>query len=537
MPSELLLPIFSIKRLVALMLMGLACLSAPAYALEKVALQLKWKHAYQFAGYYAAKELGYYEAAGLDVDIRPLQASQSVVDEVVSGRANYGTGSSGLLLSRQGGAPVVVLAAIFQHSPYVVITQAPSDNQGIKSINKKPILFRPLSDELTVFLQRENIDLSTILPASSGMDTVEQLMSKKVAAISAYVSNEPYRLSQSGYPFAIYSPRSANIDTYGDNLFTTSNELSRNQQRTERFRVASIQGWEYALSHPDESAAIVQKYAPDESANKIAFERSKIEPLIKNDLVPVGFMNQARWEHTADIYKQAGSLRPDFSLVGFIYDPNSLKNVSWLYSALTASVIAGLCLSALAYYIWRLNRRLALSLTKVQHLANHDTLTGLPNRGLFSDRLQRAILKARREKTLFALLYVDIDRFKSINDQYGHAAGDEVLKAACNRMMACIRDSDSLGRLGGDEFVVLLEDLRDPDDALEIAKKIQASIALGVSVGGEFIDTTISIGISIYPKDSDTEDGLFKRADTAMYRSKMSGRNSIHLYADTSQEG
>jgi diguanylate cyclase (GGDEF)-like protein len=173
----------------------------------------------------------------------------------------------------------------------------------------------------------------------------------------------------------------------------------------------------------------------------------------------------------------------------------------------------------------------------VQHLANHDTLTGLPNRGLFSDRLQRAILKARREKTLFALLYVDIDRFKSINDQYGHAAGDEVLKAACNRMMACIRDSDSLGRLGGDEFVVLLEDLRDPDDALEIAKKIQASIALGVSVGGEFIDTTISIGISIYPKDSDTEDGLFKRADTAMYRSKMSGRNSIHLYADTSQEG
>ena len=170
----------------------------------------------------------------------------------------------------------------------------------------------------------------------------------------------------------------------------------------------------------------------------------------------------------------------------------------------------------------------------MQHVANHDSLTGLPNRALFADRLQRAILKARRDKSLFALLFIDIDRFKSINDQFGHAAGDEVLKASCNRMMACIRDSDSLGRMGGDEFVVLLEDLRAPEDALEIAKKIQSAIALGVSVGGELIDTTISVGISIYPDDADTEEGLFKRSDEAMYRSKMSGRNSIHLYSDIS---
>ena len=95
--------------------------SQSAFALEKVTLQLNWSHAYQFAGYYAAKEMGYYQSAGLDVDIKPLQAGQDVVTEVVSGRANYGTGTSGLLLARQEGAPVVVIAAIFQHSPYVII--------------------------------------------------------------------------------------------------------------------------------------------------------------------------------------------------------------------------------------------------------------------------------------------------------------------------------------------------------------------------------------------------------------------------------
>jgi len=244
-------------------------------------------------------------------------------------------------------------------------------------------------------------------------------------------------------------------------------------------------------------------------------------------------MNEARWQQTVAIYKEGGSLNPEFSLNGFVYDTSPQKGTRALYNALTISIIVSFIFFAGAYFVWRLNRRLTSSLSQVQHLANHDSLTGLPNRALFNDRLQRAILKARREKSLFALLYIDIDRFKSINDQYGHSAGDEVLKASCNRMMACTRDSDSLGRLGGDEFAVLLEDLRSPEDALEIAKKIQSAIALGVSVGGELIDTTISVGVSIYPNDADSEEGLFKRADTAMYRSKMSGRNSISMYADT----
>ncbi|QWD77364.1 GGDEF domain-containing protein [Polynucleobacter sp. MWH-Svant-W18] len=525
----------SLFKCTSIMLLGLALFSPSAFALEKIVLQLKWSHAYQFVGYYAAKEMGYYESAGLDVDIKPLQAGQDVVTEVVSGRANYGTGTSGLLLARQEGAPVVVMATIFQHSPYVIIAKRFTNNQSIHDLSGKPILLRRLSDELLVYLKREKVNLKNLTDSSPGMDTVEKLIDGSVSAISGYISNEPYRLSQAKFPYDIYSPRSIGIDMYGDNLFTTSDELSKNGQRAERFRVASLQGWEYILSHPDEAAAIIQKYAPEETNKKILFERDKLNPLIRADLVPVGFMNQARWRHTASIYIEAGGLDPNFSLKGFIYDPNPKKDLSLLYIAFGCTLFVLLVVGGIGYYIFRLNRRLRETLSQVQHLAHHDTLTGLPNRALFADRLQRAILKARREKTLFALLYIDIDHFKSINDQYGHHAGDEVLKAACNRMMACIRDSDSLGRLGGDEFVVLLEDLGSAEDALEIAKKIQSAIALGVSVAGEPINTSISIGISIYPNDADSIEDLFKCADTAMYHSKMNGRNSIHLYTKTPQ--
>lgn len=507
----------------------------PVYALEKVALQLKWSHAYQFAGYYVAKELGYYQAAGLEVDIRPLQPNIDVVQEVVAGRANYGTGTSGLLLARQNGMPVMVLATVFQHTPYVLIAKKFKEGQSIKDLDDKPILLRRLSDELFVYLQREHVVLSKLNAAASEMDTVEQLVSGKVAAISGYVSNEPYQLLEKGFPYQIYSPRSIGIDMYGDNLFTSNAEQDKYPDRTERFRIASLQGWEYALNHPAETLQIIQKYAPHESIKKLQFEAEQINPLIKADLVPVGFMNQARWQQTVKIYQEAGTLRPNFSIDGFVYEPNPKKDVSMVYGALLLTVIALFLVGSVVYYIWRLNQRLRHSLLQVQHLANHDVLTGLPNRALFVDRLQRAILKARREKSLFALLYIDIDHFKQINDQYGHAAGDEVLKACCNRMMASIRDSDSLGRLGGDEFVVLLEDLRDPQDALEIAKKFQAAVSLGVSASGEQIATSVSIGIAVFPLDSDSAEGLFKRADAAMYRSKQTGRNSIHFHSEPNQ--
>lgn len=523
------------RRLIAFLYAGViasAILLAPsAFALEKVTLQLKWNHAYQFSGYYAAKELGYYRDAGLDVQIAPLQTGKDVVHEVASGKANFGTGSSGLLLARQDGAPIVVLAAIFQHSPYVLIARKFKEGQTIHDLNGKPILLRRLSDELIVYLKREHIDQRNVIGSAPGMDTVEQLKAGKVSAISGYASNEPYLLQSAGVPYEIYSPRSAGIDIYGDNLFTSEAEVKKSPERVELFRQASLKGWEYILNNPEKAQEMVRKYDPNISPQKLEFEISKINPLIRSDLVPVGFMSEGRWKHTVEIYREAGALNQNFDLAGFIYDPNPKRDLKWAYGGLIITAIALLIISAALYYIFRLNRRLRHSLEKVSHLAQHDVLTGLPNRILFADRLQRAILKAKRDKTLLALIFVDIDHFKSINDGHGHQEGDEVLKAFSNRMIASIRDSDSLGRIGGDEFVILLEDLPDISGAMGVAKKIQSALSTPVSANGLMIAATVSMGIAAFPEDALTEEDLFRCADLAMYEAKQSGRNQIFFYS------
>ena len=502
-----------------------------AFALEKVALQLKWSNSYQFAGYYAAKELGYYQDVGLDVQIKPLQVGMNVAQEVSSGRANFGTGSSGLLQARQDGLPVVALAAIFQHSPYVLIAKKYKEDQSIQDLSGKPILLRRLADELIVYLKREKIDLKEVIASSPEMNTLEQLRSGKVSAISGYVSNEPYELSLVGFPYVIYSPRTAGIDVYGDNLFTSEAEIRKHPERVALFRQASIRGWEYVISNPEKATEIVRKYAPEFSDKKAAFEVPRINALVRSDLVPVGYMNEERWKNTVQIYQEAGALRADFDLTGFIYDTNLKDDLKWAYRGLLICVVVALVALAFLYYNMQLNKRLKLSLDQLNHLSQHDPLTGLPNRILFSDRLQRAILKARRDRQMLALLFIDVDHFKAINDSYGHQEGDELLQSFAKRMVACIRDSDSFARIGGDEFVVLLEYLPNASGALEVAKKIQASVSAPVSTNGSFITTTASIGIALYPEDAHTDEELMKCADLAMYEAKQAGRNKIYFYS------
>ena len=264
-----------------------------------------------------------------------------------------------------------------------------------------------------------------------------------------YVSNEPYELSLAGFPYEIYSPRSAGVDIYGDNLFTSEAEIRKHPERVALFRQASIRGWEYVLDNPQKAAEIVRKYASEFSDKKAAFEVPRINALVRSDLVPVGYMNEERWKNTVQIYQEAGALRSNFELTGFIYDTNSKDDVKWVYRGLMISIAIVLIALAFLYYNTRLNKRLQDSLEKLNHLSQHDALTGLPNRMLFADRLQRAILRARRDNSLLALLFIDIDYFKAINDGYGHQEGDELLKTFAKRMIASIRDSDSFGRIGG----------------------------------------------------------------------------------------
>ena len=173
---------------------------------------------------------------------------------------------------------------------------------------------------------------------------------------------------------------------------------------------------------------------------------------------------------------------------------------------------------------------------RLQHLATRDALTGLPNRLLLHERLSHAIAQAKRMNRRVGVLFIDLDRFKNVNDTLGHRIGDELLKHVTRALSSSLRDSDLLARLGGDEFMVIVEDFDDPSALAKIAQKLQDAIAQPFQIEEHDIFVTSSIGISVYPDDSDDPDELLKHADVAMYRSKELGRNTFQfLDADLAQ--
>lgn len=167
---------------------------------------------------------------------------------------------------------------------------------------------------------------------------------------------------------------------------------------------------------------------------------------------------------------------------------------------------------------------------KLAYQAQHDPLTGLPNRVLLSERLSRAIGLAHRHQHQVALMYLDLDAFKPINDSLGHALGDHLLQSVAGRLSGCIRDTDTVCRQGGDEFVVLLNEIEKPQDAARIAEKILAALAEPYRIGNHELRITTSIGISLYPDDGTDAPTLLHNADTAMYHSKKSGRNHCQFF-------
>lgn len=172
-----------------------------------------------------------------------------------------------------------------------------------------------------------------------------------------------------------------------------------------------------------------------------------------------------------------------------------------------------------------------LAAGEIEHLAYHDSLTGLPNRPLFLDRMIVALAHAHRYKHGVAVYFLDLDRFKDINDSLGHSIGDELLRAVGERVRKCVREGDTVARFGGDEFTVLAEKIDRVEDAAKIAQKIQEAVKLPFVFGEHELFVTFSIGISLYPADGTDPESLVKNADTAMYRAKEQGRDTYQLYA------
>jgi len=191
-------------------------------------------------------------------------------------------------------------------------------------------------------------------------------------------------------------------------------------------------------------------------------------------------------------------------------------------------VINGVMTGAVATFMDITERKLAEE--RMKHLATCDPLTDLPNRALLEDRLRQAIIAAKREHAHVGLMFIDLDKFKPINDSYGHDVGDQVLVEAARRMQACIRASDTVARVGGDEFIVLLPEVESEADARLVAEKIRYEINQAMKLAGLELQISSSIGIALFPEHGDTELTLLKAADTAMYQAKQAGRDNVQLF-------
>ena len=167
---------------------------------------------------------------------------------------------------------------------------------------------------------------------------------------------------------------------------------------------------------------------------------------------------------------------------------------------------------------------------KLEEMATHDFLTGLPNRLLLNDRFAVAAAEANRDKCSLAIMSLDLDHFKLINDSMGHAAGDEMLKTVARRLTDAVRSSDTVARIGGDEFILLLQKIHQPGDAAFIAAKIIDSFKEPFNLNGQFIRATTSMGIALYPRDATDLGTLSHKSDDALYRAKGQGRNNYQFY-------
>ena len=186
----------------------------------------------------------------------------------------------------------------------------------------------------------------------------------------------------------------------------------------------------------------------------------------------------------------------------------------------------------LSYYVALLTdvSDIKRSQEELEYVATHDFLTNLPNRVLFHDRLQQAVARTLRSRSTGALFFLDLDRFKNVNDNLGHHVGDDLLKQVSARLLKVCRASDTLARLGGDEFTLIVEGLKDTSGLAVIADKIIQAFSDPFSLDGYTLEISVSVGISVFPKDSEDVHELIKHADTAMYSAKETGRNTYCFY-------
>lgn len=330
-------------------------------SLVSVTVQLKWKHQFQFAGYYMAREKGFYADAGMDVRFFEAVIGQEPMNEVIKGRADFGVGTTDLLLMRNKGLAVVVLAAIFQHSPLAIMVTNGSGIWNVHQLAQKKLMIEPHSAELFAYFSKEGVDLDRMDLIDHTFNTSD-LVQGRVDGMSAYTTDEPFLLKDHDTGIHLLRPIESGIDFYGDNLFTMENTIRDHPARVESFVAATRKGWVYALNNIDETVdVILSKYGNRKSRAHLLFEAERTKSLILPDVVEIGYINPLRWERIAQSYMDLGLLPKDFSMQGLIYSPARKQIPDWVWQVIAAAAAVILLILVITSYVLRINYQLRIS--------------------------------------------------------------------------------------------------------------------------------------------------------------------------------
>ena len=320
---------------------------------EHVVLQLPYSHQFQFAGVYAAMSQGYFKEHHLDVELRTGTRDRRPVPEVESGRAQYAIAQSGALLDRLNGSPVVALAAIFQHSPFVLMMRADSGISTPADLIGRRLALSPTNryTEMRAMLLVEGLkpEQLNIVPDQWNKN---ELLSNEAEVISSYITDGPFEAKLHGMDVKLIRPYDYGVDFYGDFLLTSESELQQHPARARAMREAILRGWEYALAHREEMIEWIFTQLPadersrDRTREWLRYEADATAKLINADLVELGHMNPGRWQRMADLTVALGQARSAERLQGFVFDDSDRSSapgwIRWVFGGLGITVIVAL---------------------------------------------------------------------------------------------------------------------------------------------------------------------------------------------------
>lgn len=648
-----------LKNLYLLLLVNIL-LSATANAapLKTVSIELKWFHQFQFAGIYAAKEKGFYKDEGLTVNILERDKSSSPVKDVLSGKVQFGISDATIIQDRLKGKPIIILAAIFQHSPLILMTLEKNKLLSPIELKGKRVMYQKDVDDAIIrgMFREFGINEEEYIFVPHNFDD-DALIKGETAAMSAYLSNQPYLYKEKGIKVNIIKPENYGIDFYGDMLFTSAAYFKAHKKTALAFRRASLRGWEYALEHPQEVIGWLQKiYHSKKSKAALQYEAEVTSRMIARDAIKLGTVTQGRLQYIATVYKKNNPQLKDHSIQGILYTDyeknedhyrnliiiiaavllfftivvitliwanrklkskiaerttdienrkkeldqyfnllnsnimmlhinnqhkiiesskkfntfSGLKNQEilnknihdvrkWLIltadqqSALKAALNKQTALHDECTLIDKTNTQHRLEFTlshlhkngpqdtksilifsditekkQIEESALTDTLTHIANRHALDKALVKLVNEIVPGKSLLSIIMLDLDHFKRVNDQYGHATGDQVLKTIARILEKISRTTLIPGRWGGEEFLVICSHV-DLKQAGNIAERIRAAIEK--SPMPESLTLSASFGVAqLHDNESISE--LTARADNALYQAKMDGRNRVVLNQD-----